>query len=142
MPAIVNDLITRLEQKGRRDDVRSSIISHAGNSLFTRGSLEKTLKGLLSGTGEEGEEGVEGDLDDLLTEKLFRAAGAHIETLLAAIDVQAMVRDRINSMDMLRVEGIILDVMANQFKWIDIFGAILGFLIGLFQALFAWGMNT
>jgi uncharacterized membrane protein YheB (UPF0754 family) len=39
---------------------------------------------------------------------------------------------------MLRVEGIILDVMANQFKWIDIFGAVLGFLIGLCQAGFSW----
>jgi uncharacterized membrane protein YheB (UPF0754 family) len=34
---------------------------------------------------------------------------------------------------MLKVEGIILDVMARQLKWIDIFGGILGFLIGLVQ---------
>jgi uncharacterized membrane protein YheB (UPF0754 family) len=52
-----------------------------------------------------------------------------------------MVRNRINRMDMLRVEKIILDVMANQLKWIDVFGAILGFLIGLFQALFGWLMR-
>ncbi|MDR2375103.1 MAG: DUF445 family protein [Treponema sp.] len=140
MPTIVDDLITRLEQKGRQDDVRASIISHAGDSLFTPGSLEKTLESLLSKNGEARQE--LGDLDDLLMEKLFQAADTHIETLLATIDVQAMVRDRINSMDMLRVERIILDVMANQFKWIDIFGAILGFLIGLFQALFAWRMRA
>jgi uncharacterized membrane protein YheB (UPF0754 family) len=45
-------------------------------------------------------------------------------------------------MDMIRVEGIILDVMANQLKWIDVFGAILGFLIGVFQALFSWIMRN
>ena len=135
MPAIIDDLIDRLERQGRRDDVRASVISHAAASLFAGDSLDKTLRGLVSGAGEEG------DLDSLLTEKLFRAADSHIETLLATIDVQTMVRDRIDRMDMLKVEGIILDVMANQFKWIDIFGAILGFLIGLFQALFAWNMR-
>jgi uncharacterized membrane protein YheB (UPF0754 family) len=39
---------------------------------------------------------------------------------------------------MLKVEGIVLDVMANQLKWIDIFGAILGFGIGMFQAFLGW----
>jgi uncharacterized membrane protein YheB (UPF0754 family) len=139
MPKIVDDLIDRLEQEGRREELRDSLISHAGACLFTGGSLERTLRGLLDKTGEAREG--EGGLEALLTEKLFRAAEARVETFLAGIDVQTMVRDRINSMDMLKVEGIILDVMANQFKWIDIFGAILGFLIGLFQALFAWGMR-
>ncbi|MDR3147896.1 MAG: DUF445 family protein [Treponema sp.] len=137
MPKIVDDLISRLEQEGRRDELRASLISHAGDKLFAQGALEKTLRGLLApGGGDE-----PGDLAGLVTEKLFQAADAQLETVLATIDIQAMVQDRINSMDMLRVEGLILDVMANQFKWIDIFGAILGFLIGLFQALFAWGMR-
>jgi uncharacterized membrane-anchored protein YjiN (DUF445 family) len=149
MPRIVDNLIDRLEKAGRRDDTRDSIIAHAGDSLFARGSLEKTLRDLSRQGGETPEGGTPGDggvpgdggLDDLLTEKLLRAADAQIETFLAAIDVRAMVQDRIDSMDMLRVEGIILDVMANQLKWIDVFGAILGFLIGLFQALFSWGMR-
>jgi uncharacterized membrane protein YheB (UPF0754 family) len=36
---------------------------------------------------------------------------------------------------MLDVERIILDVMANQFKWINLFGGILGGLIGFLQVL-------
>jgi uncharacterized membrane-anchored protein YjiN (DUF445 family) len=139
MPKIVDDLIDRLEQGGRGEELRDSLIAQAGAGLFAGGALERTLRGLLDKTGEAGEG--EGGLEALVTEKLFQAAGARVETFLAGIDVQTMVRDRINSMDMLKVEGIILDVMANQFKWIDIFGAILGFLIGLFQAFFAWGMR-
>jgi uncharacterized membrane protein YheB (UPF0754 family) len=41
-----------------------------------------------------------------------------------------MVTERIDSLDMLRVERIVLDVMADQLKWINLFGAILGALIG------------
>jgi uncharacterized membrane protein YheB (UPF0754 family) len=118
MPAIIDDLIERLETTGRRDNVRDSIIARIKAAVFT-GDFQKNL-------------------DNTITEKLFQAVDTQLEEVLRAIDIQAMVEDRINHMDMLRVEGIILDVMANQFKWIDIFGAILGFLIGLFQTLFAW----
>jgi uncharacterized membrane protein YheB (UPF0754 family) len=38
---------------------------------------------------------------------------------------------------MLRVERIVLDVMSDQFKWVEIFGGILGFLIGMFQSALA-----
>jgi uncharacterized membrane protein YheB (UPF0754 family) len=47
--------------------------------------------------------------------------------------VKVLVSDRIDSLDMLRVEKIVLDVMAGQLKWINFFGAILGALIGFIQ---------
>jgi uncharacterized membrane protein YheB (UPF0754 family) len=74
--------------------------------------------------------------DTLVTEKLLAFAGERLEAVLNTLDVRAMVRDRINSLDMERVERLILDIMANQLKWIDLFGGILGFLIGLFQVVF------
>jgi uncharacterized membrane protein YheB (UPF0754 family) len=64
---------------------------------------------------------------------LHAVLDGQIENMLASINIQEMVRERIDSLDMIRVEKIVLDVMANQFKWINIFGGILGFLIGLFQ---------
>jgi uncharacterized membrane protein YheB (UPF0754 family) len=39
---------------------------------------------------------------------------------------------------MIRVEGIILDIMADQLTWINVLGAILGAFIGTFQAAFSW----
>ena len=74
-------------------------------------------------------------LDELLCSRLLRAADEQIGQALAAIDVRALVSERIDSLEMIQVERIILDVMANQFKWINVFGAILGFLIGLFQVV-------
>jgi uncharacterized membrane-anchored protein YjiN (DUF445 family) len=121
MPAIIDDLINRLEVTGRREDLRDSIIARAKGAVFSPESQKK--------------------LDALITEKLFSLLDSQLEELLQAVDIQAMVEDRINRMDMLQVEGIILDVMANQLKWIDVFGAILGFLIGLFQSVFAWTMR-
>jgi hypothetical protein len=122
MDTIVDDIAGRLKSTGCRDDIRDAVISGAGNAIFAGDSPS--------------------NLDALVTEKLFAALDSQIEGILGAVNVRAMVQDRINSMDMIRVEGIILDVMANQLKWIDVFGAILGFLIGVFQALFSWMMRN
>ncbi|MCL2210675.1 MAG: DUF445 family protein [Treponema sp.] len=76
--------------------------------------------------------------EDRVKRKLLMTVDGQIENILASIDVKKLVSDRINSLDMLRVERIILDVMTDQFKWIYFFGGALGFLIGLFQATFTF----
>jgi uncharacterized membrane-anchored protein YjiN (DUF445 family) len=129
MPLIIDDLIDRLAEEGRREDARDRIIGCAGDALFSRGTLEAALEDILQPAAGEAE-----SPERLITDRIFAAADSQIEKILEAVNIRAMVRDQINRLDMLRVEGIILDVMANQLKWIDIFGAILGFLIGLFQA--------
>jgi hypothetical protein len=77
-------------------------------------------------------------LDAWILDQILRLAENQTTAALGAINVRGMVAERINSLEMIRVERIVLDVMANQLKWIDIFGALLGFLIGLSQSLFSW----
>jgi uncharacterized membrane protein YheB (UPF0754 family) len=76
--------------------------------------------------------------DTLLCNKLLSIADEQIGAALKSINVRSLVSERIDSLDMLRVEHIVLDVMANQLQWINVFGAILGALIGIFQACFSW----
>jgi uncharacterized membrane protein YheB (UPF0754 family) len=73
-----------------------------------------------------------------LSAGLIGAAGGQIENILASLNVRTLVSERIDSLEMIRVERIILDVMADQLKWINVFGAILGFFIGAFQAALSW----
>jgi uncharacterized membrane-anchored protein YjiN (DUF445 family) len=77
-------------------------------------------------------------LDARIGDQILRIADEQAAAALEAVNVRDMVAERIDSLDMIRVERIILDVMANQLKWIDVFGGILGFLIGLGQSLFSW----
>jgi len=76
--------------------------------------------------------------EDRIKAKILSAVDGQIENILASINVKTLVADRIDSLDMERVERIILDVMSDQFKWINVFGGLLGFLIGLFQSMFTW----
>ena len=83
------------------------------------------------------------NLENLLNEnrikqKILTAVDGQIENILSSIDVKKLVSDRIDSLDMLRVERIILDVMSQQFKWVELFGGVLGFLLGAFQAAFTF----
>ncbi|MDR0503091.1 MAG: DUF445 family protein [Treponema sp.] len=134
MPAIISDLILNAENFLKEEKVKK-LLTGAVTSSFSSmiGGQDKNIAGLLEIKSVDKEK-----LDDYIFDKLMTAADGQIENILASIDVKALVSDRIDSLDMLRVERIILDVMADQFLWIDIFGGILGFLIGLFQVTFTW----
>jgi hypothetical protein len=75
-------------------------------------------------------------LDSLIRDKFLVLAEEQIGGVLQTINVKAMVIDRIDSLEMIKVERIVLDVIGREFKWINLFGAILGAVIGLFQAFF------
>jgi len=77
-------------------------------------------------------------MDSFLAEKATDALDVNIEGALSSVNVKVLVSDRINSLEMIRVERIILDVLAGQLKWINFFGAILGALIGLMQVLLSF----
>lgn len=95
--------------------------------------LEETLQ----------KEAVQKKCFDLLKTNLEKAGDFQVSeeqtaALLDSVDVRALVRDRVNSLDMLTVEGIILDVMAGELKWINLFGGIIGALIGAAQVGFSF----
>jgi uncharacterized membrane protein YheB (UPF0754 family) len=93
---------------------------------------DSSLGELLSIRDEEKEK-----LDALLFDIFLSIVDEQTETVLETVNVRTLVRERIDALDMIAVERIVLDVMANQLQWINIFGAILGALIGVFQTIFS-----
>lgn len=55
--------------------------------------------------------------------------------LIETINVRRMVEDKVNGLDLLQVEDLLMGVMKEQFKYINLFGALLGFLIGCVNLL-------
>jgi uncharacterized membrane protein YheB (UPF0754 family) len=76
-------------------------------------------------------------LDRFATDRLLAVADEQVASALKTIDVRSLVSERIDSLKMERVERIVLDVMSDQFRWINLFGAFLGAIIGLLQAALA-----
>jgi uncharacterized membrane protein YheB (UPF0754 family) len=120
MPEIIDDLIGQLEDILKDEQTRERILRFLTTALFTAETRKKDR------------------FDTYLRDKFLAVAEEQSAAMLRAINIKTLVSNRIDSLDMLQVEHIVLDVMANQLWWINIFGAILGAFIGLFQSLFSW----
>lgn len=76
-----------------------------------------------------------GQLEDgvcrLVEDMLKKEAPRLVETL----NVRQMVEDKVNGLNLLQVEDLLMGVMKEQFKYINLFGAILGFFIGCVNLL-------
>ncbi len=56
--------------------------------------------------------------------------------LVASLNIQQIVKEKVNSLDLMRLERLLLSIMEEQFKYINLFGALLGFLIGCLNLFF------
>jgi len=130
MPEIIEELTESIKRLLQEDNVKK-YLTGAASSSFDRllGENNKSIGETLSISEEE-----KIKLDSFLLDKLTKSVDTYIEGILSSIDVKVLVSDRIDSLDMKRVERIILDVMSNQLKWVELFGGVLGFMLGIFQA--------
>ena len=55
---------------------------------------------------------------------------AEVPGLVASLNLKEIVKEKVDSLDLMRLERLLLSIMEEQFKYINLFGAILGFLIG------------
>jgi len=82
------------------------------------------------------DEGKKRELDAWLFGKLVGVLDQKLPEILRGIDVEGLVIGRIDGLDVRDVENLVMEVVASHLKWINVFGAILGFLIGLIQVVF------
>jgi len=71
------------------------------------------------------------ELEDGLCRQLGELLQREVPPLIETLNVARMVEEKVNRLDILKVEGLLMGVMQEQFKYINLFGALLGFLIGL-----------
>ncbi len=74
-------------------------------------------------------------VDRFLAHRLQSAMERRVPEIIASIDVYAMVVEKIDGLDVESVEQLLLMVIARHLKWINLFGALLGSLIGGVQVL-------
>ncbi|MCL7488278.1 MAG: DUF445 family protein [Desulfobulbaceae bacterium] len=59
-----------------------------------------------------------------------------VPRLVDSLEIRRIVTAKVDSLDLLRLEKLLLSIMEEQFKYINLFGGLLGFLIGLANLLF------
>jgi uncharacterized membrane protein YheB (UPF0754 family) len=73
-----------------------------------------------------------------LTEKITAAARERLPAAIAEFDVGGLVRNKVSEYPIEKLEALVLSVAQHHLKTIELFGALIGFWIGVGQAIYFW----
>lgn len=80
--------------------------------------------------------GVREGIYESLRQMSSKMLAVEVPGLMDSLNIQQIVKEKVNSLDLMRLERLLLSIMEEQFKYINLFGALLGFLIGCLNLLF------
>jgi uncharacterized membrane protein YheB (UPF0754 family) len=119
------DYLARRETSRRISEELVALVRH-----FLEDQSETTVGALLSLDPARRE-----SLAALFTERLVRILDQRLPDLIRSFDFQGLVVQKVNQLNVAEVERLLMLVIAKQLKWINLFGAILGAIIGFSQLL-------
>jgi uncharacterized membrane protein YheB (UPF0754 family) len=73
-----------------------------------------------------------------LVERITLAARERLPTAIAEFDVGGLVRKKVSDYPVEKLEELVLSVARHHLKTIELFGAVIGFFIGIGQAIYFW----
>ncbi len=73
-----------------------------------------------------------------LVERITMAARERLPAAIAEFDVGGLVRKKVSDYPIEKLEQLILSVASHHLKTIELFGAVIGFFIGIMQAIYLW----
>jgi uncharacterized membrane protein YheB (UPF0754 family) len=73
-----------------------------------------------------------------LTEKITIAARERLPAAIAEFDVGGLVRRKVSDYPIEKLEALVLSVAQHHLKTIELFGAVIGFWIGVGQVIYFW----
>ncbi len=127
-----------------------SFLSRGLLSVLTREETARTLNAILSAQIERLLIAPIGRLSDhvseatvnqtaaALTERITTAARERLPSAIAEFDIGSIVREKVSGYPVEKLEELVLSVAKQHLKTIEMFGAAIGFLIGVFQAFYLY----
>jgi uncharacterized membrane protein YheB (UPF0754 family) len=73
-----------------------------------------------------------------LVERITLTARERLPTAIAEFDVGGLVRKKVSDYPLEKLEALVLSVAKHHLKTIELFGAVIGFFIGVGQAIYFW----
>ena len=118
--------------------------------LLTRPDTAKTINLILSSQIERLLVAPIGRLGDHISEysmkrastalikRITEAARERLPTAIAEFDVGGLVRKKVSDYPIEKLEALVLSVAKHHLKTIELFGAVIGFFIGVAQVIYFW----
>ena len=131
-------------------DRAKSFLTRSLLSLLSRDDTARTVNAILSSQIERLLIAPIGKLGDHVSQhSVERASGALVERItfaarerlpiaIAEFDVGGLVRKKVSDYPLEKLEALVLSVAQHHLKTIELFGAVIGFFIGVGQAIYFW----
>ena len=115
-----------------RDDTARTI-----NAIMTA-QIERLLIQPIGRLGDHVSQGAMERASSALVERITLAARERLPVAIAEFDVGGLVRKKVSDYPLEKLEELVLSVAQHHLKTIELFGAIIGFFIGVAQAIYFW----
>src|ERR1051325_11418292 len=115
-----------------RDDTARTI-----NSILSS-QIERFLVTPIGRLGDHMPAGAIERASAALTQRIVDAARERLPAAIAEFDVGGLVRQKVSDYPIEKLEALVLSVAQHHLKTIELFGAVIGFWIGVGQAIYFW----
>jgi uncharacterized membrane protein YheB (UPF0754 family) len=115
-----------------RDDTARTI------NAILRTQIERLLISPIGRLGDHVSRNAMERASSALVERITLAARERLPVAIAEFDVGGLVRKKVSDYPLEKLEDLVLSVARDQLKTIEIFGAVIGFFIGVAQAIYFW----
>ena len=107
------------------------------NSILTA-QVERLLIAPIGRLGDHVSQNAMQRASSALVERITLAARERLPVAIAEFDVGGLVRKKVSDYPIEKLEELVLSVAQHHLKTIELFGAIIGFFIGVGQAVYFW----
>ena len=115
-----------------RDDTARTI-----NAILSS-QIERLLIAPIGRLGDHVSQNAMQRASNALVERITEAARERLPVAIAEFDVGGMVRKKVSDYPLEKLEELVLSVAQQHLKTIELFGAAIGFFIGVAQAIYFW----
>lgn len=126
-----DEIASKLKDPEQLQSLTPTIEKHI--DIFLREKLKEKIPVVSMFIGEgtiaKLKEGMMEEINTLLPQVI----GQYTDTLQQKIDIEKIVTDKVSNFSSEKLEEILQAIMSKEFRFVEILGGILGFLIGLMQ---------
>ena len=127
----ISDVSSKIKEFATSDDAMNEVGRRI--EMTIRNKLVKSFPMLAMFLSDEMVEKVTGLFQNELKDFLTETSTGLGEKLEESMDIREMVQDRVNAFSSEKLEQLLNQLMKKEFRFIEIVGAVLGFLIGCLQ---------
>ena len=131
-----DEIAVQLKDPSKLKELNPIIEAHLDN--FLKVKLQEKLPVISMFVGDNTmnkiKDGMMEEIESLLPEIITR----YTDSLSARIDIEKIVTEKVSKFSSDKLEEILVSIMSKEFRFVEILGGVLGFMIGLFQVLLTY----